>query len=89
MESPPEPLSPREQRRLIGIIEVEAPDLVPIARDAVNARWFTDDEVEALNRVLLNVFLRSLDRDDEPDAKGVEADNLLGRVEMQRRAYWR
>lgn len=84
----PEPLSPRERRRLVEIIEVEAPELVPIARDAVNVRWLTDDEVEALNRVLLGVLLRSLDNDDEPDPKGVEADSLLGRLEMQRRAYW-
>ena len=89
MEALPEPLTPRERQRLVTIIQREAPNLLAIARDAVNARWLTDDEVEALNRVLLDVFLRSLDHDDEPNREGVEADNLLGRIEMQRRGYWR
>jgi hypothetical protein len=88
METPPEPLTARERQRLIAIIEREAPELLPIARDGVNARWLTDDEAEALNRVLLDVFLRSRDQDDEPSREDAEADDLLGRVEMQRRGYW-
>ena len=39
--------------------------------------------------VLLNVFLDSLDKDDEPAREGAEADDLLGRIEMQREDYWR
>ena len=69
MESPPEPLTSREHQRLVTIIEREAPELLPLAQDAVNARWLTDDEAEALNRVLLDVFLRSRDQDDDPVAK--------------------
>jgi hypothetical protein len=88
METPPEPLTSRERHRLVAIIEREAPELLPLAQDAVNARWLTDDEAEALNRVLLDVFLRSRDQDDEPSREGAEADDLLGRVEMQRRGYW-
>lgn len=88
MDSPPEPLTPHEHERLVAIVEREAPELLAIARDAVNARWLTDDEAGALNRVLLDVFLRSLDQEDEPSREGVEADSLLGRVEMQRRGYW-
>lgn len=89
MESPPEPLTPREHRRLTEIIGRESPDLLPLARDAVNSRWLTDDECQALVDVLLNVFLDSLDRDDEPSREGAEADDLLGRTEMQRQDYWR
>lgn len=88
MQSPPQPLTSREHQRLVAIIERESPELLPIARDAVNSRWLTDDEAGAVNRVLLDVFLRSLDEDDEPSREGVEADDLLGRVEMQRRGYW-
>jgi hypothetical protein len=88
METPVQPLTPREHQRLVGIIEREAPELLDIARDAVNTRSLTDDEAEALKRVLLDVFLRSLDQDDEPSREGVEADGLLGSVEMQRRGYW-
>lgn len=88
METPVQPLTPREHERLVGIIEREAPELLDIARDAVNIRWLTDDEAGALNRVLLDVFLRSLDQDDEPSRERVEADGLLGSVEMQRRGYW-
>jgi hypothetical protein len=88
MEPPLEPLTPREHQRLVAIIEREAPKLLEIARDAVNARWLTDEEAQALSRVLLDVFLRSLDQYDEPDREGLEADDLLGRVEMQRRGYW-
>lgn len=87
VESLPEPLSPKEQRRLIEVVEREAPNLVSVARDAVNVRWLSDDEVVALKGVLLDVFLRSLDRHDEPDAEGAEADRLSGRVELQGRAY--
>ncbi len=85
----PEPLTPKEHRRLIEIIGRAAPDLLPVARDAVNARWLTDEEGASLTNVLLDVFLRSLDRDDEPSREGAEADDLLGRIEMQRQDYWR
>jgi hypothetical protein len=88
MEPPPEPLTPREHQRLVAIIDREAPELLAMAQNAVNGRWLTNGEAEALNRVLLDVFLRSLDQDDEPSREGVEADDLLGRVEMQRRGYW-
>lgn len=38
--------------------------------------------------VLLGVFLRSLDADDEPSRDGAEADDLGGRIEMQREGHW-
>ena len=63
--------------------------MLAVAREAANVRWLSDDEAQALIRVLLDVFLRSLDHDDEPSRKGAEADGLLGRVEQQRRGYWR
>lgn len=84
----PEPLTPHEHRRLVGIIERVAPKLLPLARDGVNARWLANEECEALVSALLGVFLDSLDRDDEPTREGVEADGLLGRIEMQREGYW-
>ena len=71
------------------IIGREAPDLLPLAREAVNARWLTDEECEALTSVLLGAFLARLHPDDEPDRQGAEADDLLGRIEMQRASYWR
>ena len=72
----------------MGIINRTAPELLPLARDAVNARWLTTEECEALVSALLNVFLDPVDRDDEPTPEGAEADDLLGRIEMQREAYW-
>ena len=89
MESLPEPLTPKEHRRLIEIVRREAPDLLPLAREAVNARWLSTDECKALTDVLLGVFLDSRDRDQSPTREGVEADDLLGRIEMQRQDYWR
>ncbi|MFN8130805.1 MAG: hypothetical protein U0R70_04580 [Solirubrobacteraceae bacterium] len=87
MESLPAPLTSREHQRLVAVIEREAPELLAIARDAVNTRWLADDEAEALNRVLLDAFLAS-GHDGEPSREGAEADDLAGRVEMQRRSYW-
>lgn len=72
----------------MGIIERVAPELLPLARDAVNARWLTTEECEALVSALLDVFLDSLDRHDEPTREGAEADDLIGRIEMQREDYW-
>jgi hypothetical protein len=80
---------PAEHRRLVEIMGREAPDLLPLARDAVNATWLTDEECEALSSVVLRIFLAHLDPDDEPDREGAEADDLLGRIEMQRPGYWR
>ena len=89
MDAPPDPLTTKEHRRLIEIISRVAPNLVPLARDEVNTRWLTEDECEALTAALENVFLESLDRDNETTGEGAEADDLLGRLEMQRRGYWR
>jgi hypothetical protein len=89
MDRPSEPLTPTEHRRVIEIVGREAPDLLPLARDAVNTRWLTDDECEALASVVLRVFLAHIGPDDEPDQQGVEADDLLGRIQMQRTSYWR
>ncbi len=89
VDSPPEPLTPKEHRRLNEIVAREAPHLQPLARDGVNARWLTSEECTTLVNVLLNVFLDSLDKDDEPTREGAEADDLLGRIEMQREDYWR
>jgi hypothetical protein len=88
VDSPPEPLTPNEHRRLVEIIGRDAPDRLPLARDAVNKRWLSDAEAQTLTSVLLDVFLRSLDAHDEPSREGVEADDLLGRIEMQREGYW-
>jgi hypothetical protein len=61
---------------------------LPLARHAINARWLDDDECEALTSALLNVFTTHLGPDDEPDAYGAKADDLIGLIEMQRRGYW-
>ena len=71
------------------IIGREAPDLLPLARDAMNARWLTDEECEALTSIVLDASLAHRGPDDEPDRQGDEADHLLGRIEMQRESYWR
>ena len=47
-------------------MEEAAPELTPLARDAVNARWLSTAECEALTSVLLQVLLDSLDDRDEP-----------------------
>lgn len=85
---PPEPLTAEAHARLVAIIEETAPELLPLARDAVNTRWLTIDECEALTGALLGVFLDSLNGDDEPTREGADADDLLGRVQMQREDYW-
>ena len=87
MESLPAPLTRREHQRLVAFIERDAPELLTTARDAVNAWWLTDDEADALNRVVPEILLRS-ERDGEPSREGVEADDRCGRVEMRRRTYW-
>ena len=63
--------------------------LLGLATDAVNQRWLSDEEAEALSRVALDEFLAHLGPGDEPDREGAEADDLLGMIEMQRRGYWR
>jgi len=68
----PEPLTPQEHRRLVGIIERVAPKLLPLARDGVNARWLANEECEALVSALLGVFLDSLDRNDGRLARGLK-----------------
>jgi hypothetical protein len=80
-------LTATEHRRLAEIVELEAPDLPPLARDAVNARWLTDEECEVLTNVLMRVFLAHLGPDDEPDRRGAEADDLLGKLQLQRASY--
>jgi hypothetical protein len=88
MSGPAEPLSPRQHRRLIEIVDRQARALGGLAREAVNGRWLTDDECQQLSKVLLDVFLDHLDLEDEPDREGVEADELLSRVAMQTESYW-
>lgn len=88
MDSLPEPLTPKEHRRLSEIVAREAPHLLPLARDEVNVRWLTSEECSALVNVLVNVFRESLDKDGDPTREGAEADDLLGRIEMQREDYW-
>jgi hypothetical protein len=70
------------------MVERRAPDLLRLASDSVNHRWLSDEECEALSRVALDEFLAHLGPDDEPDQAGVEADDLLGVIEMQRRGFW-
>jgi hypothetical protein len=73
---------------LVDIIGQEKPELLPLARDAVNARWLDDAECEALTNALLKVFLAHLGPDDEPDRYGATADELTALIEMQRPSYW-
>lgn len=87
MDRPPQPLTAAQHRRLVGIVERRAPDLVSLANQ-VNSRWLSDAECEALSRVALNEFLAHLGPDDEPDQAGADADELVGVIEMQRRGYW-
>jgi hypothetical protein len=82
------PLTRAEHETLIDIIGREKPELLPLARDAVNTRWLDDAECEALTSTLLNVFLAHLRPDDEPDRYGATADELTGLIEMQRPSYW-
>ena len=88
MDRPPEPLTPAQYGRLLRIVERRAPDLLPMAAEDVNERWLSEAECEALARVALDEFLDHLGPDDEPDRKGVEADELMGVIEMQRWSYW-
>lgn len=88
VERPRKPLTPVQHQRLIALVERRAPDLRGLVADAVNQRWLFDDECEALSRVALAEFLAHLGPDDEPDREGVEADELLGVIEMQRRGFW-
>ena len=88
MDAPREPLTSAQHRLLIALVEQRAPDLRALATDAVNRRWLSDDECESLARVALDELLAHLGPDDEPDRQGVEADDLVGLIEMQRRSYW-
>lgn len=87
MDRPRQPLTSSQHLRLIKLVEGRAPDLRALATDAVNQRWLSDEECEALSRVALDEFLAHLGPDDEPDREGVEADDLLGIIEMQRRSF--
>lgn len=61
---------------------------MPLATDAVNRRWLTDAETAALSKVALDEFLGHLSPGGEPDREGVAADDLMGLLEKQRRAFW-
>lgn len=87
VDRPPQPLTPTQHMRLVGILEQRAPDLLPLAGE-VNRRWLSDEECEALSAVALGEFIDHLGPDDEPDGAGVDADELWGVIEMQRRGYW-
>ncbi len=88
MDRPRQPLTSSQHLRLIKLVERRAPDLKALAIDAVNQRWLSDDECGALSRVALDEFVAHLGPDDEPGREGVEADDLLGVIEMQRRSFW-
>ena len=88
MDRSQQPLTSVQHRWLIALVQRRAPDLRALATDAVNQRWLSDDECEALSRVALDEFLAHLGPDDEPDREGVKADDLLGVIEMQRRSFW-
>ena len=79
-------LRPADKRRLIALTLSHAPDLLPVAH-AVNLRWLTDPEVNALSDSLLDVFLASLDG-DEPSDRGAEADKLAGLLQQHRLTFW-
>ncbi|HMJ32315.1 MAG TPA: hypothetical protein VK501_00245 [Baekduia sp.] len=87
MDRPPQPLTLAQRSRLVAIVERRAPALLPLAGE-INRRWLSDEECEALSRLALNEFLDHLGPDDEPDRAGVDADELVGVLEMHRRGYW-
>lgn len=76
-----------DRQRLITFTQEHAPDLLPAAQ-AVNVRWLTDAEVDALAAVLLDVFEASLNGTDEPSEQGARADRLAGLLQQQRLSYW-
>jgi len=60
VDRPPEPLTPIEHRLLVDIVGRESPELLPLARDAVNMRWLTDEECESLKSVVLGALSTTL-----------------------------
>jgi hypothetical protein len=84
----PRPLAQVEHERLVDIIGCANPELLPLARDDVNARWLEDAECEALTNALMSVFLAHSGPNDEPDRYGATGDELIGLIEMQRPGYW-
>lgn len=80
-------LRPSEKRRLLALTRAHAPELLPIAHD-VNRRWLTDAEVTALEGMLTDVFLDSLDRGSEPTRRGAAADDLTALLQQHRLSFW-
>jgi hypothetical protein len=88
MDVPPMPLSPAQHRVLVDLTERYAPHLTALARDAVNRRWLTQDECDALGGLMLAISLEHLGPGGEPEGEGREADLLAGRLAMQAREFW-
>lgn len=90
VHSSPEPLTLKEHRLLVEIVGREAPDLLPSARKTARPTWLTDEECDALSTPIEAVLFDQLDRDGEAARRAAdEADDLLGRLQMQREGYWR
>lgn len=80
-------LRPTDRQRLIALARRHSPDLLPVAH-AVNVRWLTDAEVDALADMLLDVMVASLDHMDEPSEEGDAADRLAGLLQHHRLSWW-
>jgi hypothetical protein len=90
VDDPPEPLTPKEHRLLVEIVGREAPGLLPLAGKTARPTWLTDEECDALSTPVETVLFDQLDRDGEPAGRAAsDADDLLGRLQMQREGYWR
>lgn len=76
-----------DRQHLIAFTRSHSPGLLPAAH-AVNVRWLSDAEVDALADMLLDVFGASLDGMDEPSEQGAEADRLAGLLQQHRLSYW-
>lgn len=76
-----------DRQRLIAFTRSHSPGLLSAAH-AVNVRWLSDAEVDALADMLLDVFGATLDGTDEPSEPGAEADRLAGLLHQHRLAYW-
>jgi hypothetical protein len=90
VDRPPEPLTPKEHRLLVEIVGREAPDVLPLARKTARPTWLTDEECDALSAPVEAVLFDQLDRDAAAARRAAsEADDLVGRLQMQREGFWR
>lgn len=85
----PEPLGSRHHRLLVALVARDAPSLVPLATDAVNQRWLTDEETAALSKVALDEFCGHLSPGEANRTdRALLPTTSWGLLEKQRRAFW-